>query len=117
VAFEAPSKRAVEDFFHAALKAGARIHGEPSYRDSQSDTYNAAVIDFDDNAIEVVYRDRQEAQASGSAIEDDEGSQVLKWQKEVASSTFAPLSTTSSLLPLRRPLTRTAEEAVAVQKP
>lgn len=55
VAFAAPSRAAVQDFFVAALKAGGKIHGEPCVRDS-SGYYSAAVIDFDGNSIEAVHR-------------------------------------------------------------
>ncbi|PYH44991.1 VOC family protein [Aspergillus saccharolyticus JOP 1030-1] len=56
VAFPATSKDAVGDFFISALKAGGKIHGEPKMRDSESGYYSAAVIDFDGNSIEAVYR-------------------------------------------------------------
>ncbi|EDP53133.1 hypothetical protein KXX16_005307 [Aspergillus fumigatus] len=56
VAFPAPSKDAVGSFFISALKAGAKIHGEPKTRDTESGYYSAAVIDFDGNSIEAVYR-------------------------------------------------------------
>lgn len=55
VAFQAPSRTAVQYFFTAALKAGGNIHGEPAVRDS-SGYYSAAVIDFDGNSIEAVFR-------------------------------------------------------------
>lgn len=55
VAFHAPSKTAVQQFFTAALKAGGNIHGEPAVRDSDG-YYSAAVIDFDGNSIEAVFR-------------------------------------------------------------
>ena len=55
VAFPASSHRRVERFFTAALKAGGKIHGEPAIRDS-SGYYSAAVIDFDGNSIEAVFR-------------------------------------------------------------
>jgi hypothetical protein len=55
VAFNASSRAAVQDFFVAALKAGGKIHGEPCVRDS-SGYYSSAVIDFDGNSIEAVYR-------------------------------------------------------------
>jgi hypothetical protein len=55
VAFPAPSRDAVQDFFHAALKAGATIHGEPCTRDAHG-YYSAAIIDFDGNSIEAVHR-------------------------------------------------------------
>ncbi|GIK01055.1 hypothetical protein Aspvir_005087 [Aspergillus viridinutans] len=56
VAFPAPSKDAVGSFFISALKAGGKIHGEPKTRDTDSGYYSAAVIDFDGNSIEAVYR-------------------------------------------------------------
>lgn len=43
-------------FFISALKAGGKIHGEPKTRDSLSGYYSAAVIDFDGNSIEAVFR-------------------------------------------------------------
>ena len=55
IAFTAPSKLAVQHFFTAALKAGGKFHGDPAVRDS-SGYYSAAVIDFDGNSIEAVYR-------------------------------------------------------------
>ena len=55
VAFNAPSQLAVQHFFSAALKAGGEFHGDPAVRDS-SGYYSAAVIDFDGNSIEAVYR-------------------------------------------------------------
>jgi hypothetical protein len=55
VAFNAPSQLAVQQFFTAALKAGGKFHGDPAVRDS-SGYYSAAVIDFDGNSIEAVYR-------------------------------------------------------------
>jgi len=55
VAFPAKSRQTVQDFFVAALKAGGQIHGEPATRDS-SGYYSAAIIDFDGNSIEAVYR-------------------------------------------------------------
>ncbi|OAX78284.1 hypothetical protein ACJ72_07411 [Emergomyces africanus] len=58
VAFPAPSRDAVSQFFIAALKAGAKIHGEPTLRDAEQNYYSAAVIDFDGNSIEAVHRPR-----------------------------------------------------------
>lgn len=56
VAFPAPSKDAVGTFFINALKSGAKLHGEPKTRDADSGYYSAAIIDFDGNSIEAVYR-------------------------------------------------------------
>lgn len=55
VAFPAASHAHVQAFFLAALKAGGKIHGEPAQRDATG-YYSAAVIDFDGNSIEAVYR-------------------------------------------------------------
>lgn len=55
VAFPALSHSHVQAFFLAALKAGGKIHGEPAQRDATG-YYSAAVIDFDGNSIEAVYR-------------------------------------------------------------
>lgn len=56
VAFSATSQRNVQDFFIAALKAGGKCHGEPALRDPTTGYFSAAVIDFDGNSIEAVYR-------------------------------------------------------------
>ncbi|CAL5866569.1 uncharacterized protein PFLUO_LOCUS778 [Penicillium psychrofluorescens] len=60
VAFPAPSRDAVRAFFICALKAGGKIHGEPKVRNAQSGYYSAAVIDFDGNSVEAVYRPEEE---------------------------------------------------------
>lgn len=49
---------------YTALKAGAKIHGEPKERDPLSGYYSAAVIDFDGNSIEAVYRSGNSVVAS-----------------------------------------------------
>ena len=54
VAFTAPSKLAVQQFFSAALKAGGKFYAEPAVRDS-SGYYSAAVIDADGSSIEYVH--------------------------------------------------------------
>lgn len=63
------------------------MHGEPAVRDAQTGYYNAAVLDFDGNSIEVVHRD---ADHSSNLVEATagrpEGSRVLTWQRDVARS-------------------------------
>ncbi|KAL8695232.1 MAG: hypothetical protein Q9218_000270 [Villophora microphyllina] len=86
IAFSASSRNAVDAFFVAALKAGGRIHGEPAVRDSATGYYSAAVLDFDDNSIEVMHRRDQVGNASRSA-HGSEANRVLSWQKDVAEST------------------------------
>lgn len=56
VAFPAGSQKIVNDFFIAAIKAGGKCHGEPALRDQKSGYFSAAIIDFDGNSIEAVYR-------------------------------------------------------------
>ncbi|KAE8547950.1 hypothetical protein EYB25_009743 [Talaromyces marneffei] len=56
IAFPAPNKEAVNTFFISALKAGGTIHGEPKCRDPETGYFSAAVVDFDGNSIEAVYR-------------------------------------------------------------
>lgn len=46
----------MNSFFVLALKAGGKIHGEPKTRDTESGYFSAAVVDFDGNSIEAVYR-------------------------------------------------------------
>lgn len=86
IAFSAPSRSVVDAFFFAALKAGGRIHGEPVVRDQETGYYSAAVLDFDDNSIEVMHRE-EKVEASGTASGDPGEHRVLKWQKEVVRST------------------------------
>ncbi|KAL9603694.1 MAG: hypothetical protein Q9219_001013 [cf. Caloplaca sp. 3 TL-2023] len=87
IAFDAPSRSSVDAFFVAALKAGGRIHGEPAERDAASGYYSAAVLDFDENSIEVMHR--REKSRSGHSEPGSEASRVLSWQKKVAKSTVS----------------------------
>jgi len=55
VAFRAKSKKAVQNFHKAALKAGGKDNGKPGLRKEYSPTYYAAfVLDPDGNNIEAV---------------------------------------------------------------
>lgn len=85
VAFNAPSRNSVDAFFVAALKAGGRIHGEPAERDPATGYYSAAVLDLDDNSIEVMHRPK--ALNASRSNHGSEASHVLAWQNEVAKST------------------------------
>ena len=82
----APSRNVVDACFCAALKAGGRAHGEPAERDSGTGYYSAAVLDFDDNSIEIMHREKT-VEASGTTCGGSEEHRVLRWQKEVARST------------------------------
>ena len=86
VAFNAPSRSAVDAFFLAGLKAGGRIHGEPALRDQHTGYYSAAVVDFDNNSIEATYQEQdKEMPVKAESVADDK--RVLAWQKDVAKST------------------------------
>ena len=55
VALKAPNRKAVDQFYKAALAAGAKDNGAPGLRADYSPTYYAAfVIDRDGNNIEAV---------------------------------------------------------------
>ncbi|KAK5151527.1 hypothetical protein LTR04_006570, partial [Oleoguttula sp. CCFEE 6159] len=84
IAFSAPSRTAVRDFYAAALTAGGRPNGSPASRDEADGSFNAAVLDFDGNGIEVVYRDDggRGADADGSDVFEHSG--VLGWRRSVA---------------------------------
>ena len=86
VAFSAPSRSAVQDFFLAAIRAGGKVHGEPVARDS-SGYYSAAVIDFDGNSIEAVSR---------PAFSDDKENDVRSLVSRKSSR--PPLTTSRSVL-------------------
>jgi catechol 2,3-dioxygenase-like lactoylglutathione lyase family enzyme len=55
VAFAAPSKQAVDEFYRAALEAGGRDNGPPGPRRPDA-YYGAFVLDPDGNNIEACYR-------------------------------------------------------------
>jgi catechol 2,3-dioxygenase-like lactoylglutathione lyase family enzyme len=57
IAFFAPDKLSVERFYNAALSAGGRDDGSPSYREYQPGYYAAFVRDPDGNKIEAVWLD------------------------------------------------------------
>ena len=56
IAFRAKSKKAVQDFYKAALKAGATDNGAPGFRTDYGPNYYAAfVYDTDGNNAEACY--------------------------------------------------------------
>lgn len=58
VAFEAKDKKAVDAFYRAAMRAGAKDNGKPGYRPDYWPGYYAAfVLDADGNNIEAVWFD------------------------------------------------------------
>lgn len=85
IGFEAASRKAVNAFFTAALTAGGRSHGEPASRDPDGEYYSAAVLDFDDNSIEVVHR-LHPSHTINEREQTCDNRSVLAWQKKVAMS-------------------------------
>lgn len=57
LAFEARSRKQVEDFHEAALAAGAKDNGGPGYRDYWPGYYAAFALDPDGHNIEAVWYD------------------------------------------------------------
>ncbi|KAJ9666531.1 hypothetical protein H2201_003454 [Coniosporium apollinis] len=93
IAFSAPGRIAVRDFYTAALNAGGRPHGAPGVRDQENGHFNAAVLDFDGNSIEVVYREDSTPEEAGSVVGH---SRVLTWRKSVTESLGDARSVVSS---------------------
>lgn len=56
VAFIAPTKQDVDDFYNVGLSSGGRDNGKPGPRKGIEDYYGAFVLDPDGNNIEAVYR-------------------------------------------------------------
>jgi len=56
VALRAKSKKAVQAFHDAGLKAGGKDHGKPGFRREYGDDYYAAfILDADGNNVEACY--------------------------------------------------------------
>ncbi|KAJ5965591.1 hypothetical protein N7481_012305 [Penicillium waksmanii] len=114
VAFPAPTKDAVKTFFISALKAGGKMHGEPKTRDSQSGYYSAAIIDFDGNSIEAVYRPGATVVASevgGPTIALlENGSVVSKSSK--ATTTVSKATTTKRTQSIAPPVSEAGSRAI-----
>ncbi|KAH7036469.1 hypothetical protein B0J12DRAFT_539660, partial [Macrophomina phaseolina] len=84
IAFSAPDRIAVRNFYTAALTAGARPHGSPATRDSENGVFNAAVLDFDGNSIEVMHRENVDPMDDSQSVGGF--SRVLTWRKSVNGS-------------------------------
>ncbi|KAK8203906.1 hypothetical protein IWZ01DRAFT_530314 [Phyllosticta capitalensis] len=85
IAFSAPDRIAVRDFYTAALTAGGRPHGSPATRDEDNGVFNAAVLDFDGNSIEVVFRESVDPMDDTASAVGGK-SRVLTWRKSVSES-------------------------------
>ena len=79
VAFTASSRAAVREFFASALQAVARSHGSPASRYNGEDCFNAAVLDFDGNSIEVIFH--EDDVDDGCSVGGH--SRVLTWREDV----------------------------------
>ena len=105
-------------FFVRALKAGGKFHGEPKVRDSESGYYSAAVLDFDGNSIEAVYRPSSSSAKSEVSVSPRgllmEGSVVSKSSSKVSS--VKPGSAYSPKSSARSPESQVSREDVAVDR-
>ncbi|KAF2685676.1 hypothetical protein K458DRAFT_486522 [Lentithecium fluviatile CBS 122367] len=93
IAFTAPSRSVVRDFYAAALNAGGRPNGAPASRSDEDGHFNAAVLDFDGNSIEVVFRNAPDIRDDGTIVEH---SRVITWQRTVSESFHDGRSVVSS---------------------
>jgi hypothetical protein len=83
IAFTAPSRSIVREFYAAALNAGGRPNGAPACRGEEDGHFNAAILDLDGNSIEVVFRNGPDVRDDGTVIEH---SRVITWQRTVSES-------------------------------
>jgi predicted lactoylglutathione lyase len=56
IAFNAPSKEAVDNFYHRAIDNGAQCNGKPGLREYEDGYYAAFVIDPNGHNLEAVYK-------------------------------------------------------------
>lgn len=71
----------MRECYAAALNAGGRPSGAPSYRNTDCTCFNAAVCDLDGNTIEVIYREGEDGATEQASIGASEHSRVLRWQQ------------------------------------
>ena len=88
IAFSADSRLKVRDCYAAALNAGGRPSGAPSYRKNDCSCFNAAVEDLDGNTIEFIFREPCGPKHQKALPAPSEHSNVLLWQKGVVRSAF-----------------------------
>ncbi|KAF2144647.1 uncharacterized protein K452DRAFT_145027 [Aplosporella prunicola CBS 121167] len=109
IAFSAPDRITVRNFYTAALTAGARPHGSPATRDTENGVFNAAVLDTDGNSIEVVCRENEDPSDARST---HEYGRVLTWRQSVTSlddtrSVYTVKSSTKSIPAIEAPKSAT----------
>ncbi|KAF1365122.1 hypothetical protein EJ07DRAFT_95289 [Lizonia empirigonia] len=83
IAFTATSRTAVRDFYSAALNAGGKPNGSPACRTGDESHFNAAVLDFDGNSIEVIFSGEPDYRDDGTVISH---SRVITWERTVSQS-------------------------------
>ncbi|USP73170.1 hypothetical protein yc1106_00444 [Curvularia clavata] len=93
IAFTAPSTTAVRNFYTAALIAGGRPNGSPATRCAETGHFNAAVLDFDGNSIEAVYRNGPDVGEDGTVYEH---SRIITWHRTVTTTTTTTTTSSSS---------------------
>ena len=81
VAFSASSRAVVREFYACALRAGGRSHGSPAARLEGDECFNAAVLDFDGNSVEVVFH---EGASADDAASYTGLSKALAWRNDVS---------------------------------
>jgi catechol 2,3-dioxygenase-like lactoylglutathione lyase family enzyme len=81
VAFAASDRKTVHEFFAAALDAGGRSHGKPAKRYDGDTCFNAAILDFDGNSIEVVYH--EEVNVCCGSAGSQAPNRLLTWRDSV----------------------------------
>ncbi|KAF2827649.1 hypothetical protein CC86DRAFT_349312 [Ophiobolus disseminans] len=110
IAFTAPSRTAVRDFYTAALTAGGRPNGAPATRCDEDGHFNAAILDLDGNSIEVVFRNGPDVGDDGTVIGH---SRVIKWQRSVHESYESYRSESRSIVSSHTSASRAAPTEVA----
>lgn len=87
IAFSAVDRRTVRDCYTAALNAGARPSGAPSYRNNDCSCFNAAIEDFDGNTAEFIFREQSEPIDTKRSVAPSQYS-TSRTQKEASSNEF-----------------------------
>jgi hypothetical protein len=123
IAFTANSRTAVRDFYSAALTAGGRPNGSPACRNELDGHFNAAVLDFDGNSVEVVYKNGPDVRDDGTVVGH---SRVMTYERTVTTSyreregsvvSKAPSVKAPSVISKAPSLARSATEPAMVSQP
>ncbi|KAK3706808.1 hypothetical protein LTR37_012487 [Vermiconidia calcicola] len=86
IAFTANNRLTVRNCYAAALNAGGRPSGAPSYRNGDCSCFNAAVEDLDGNTIEFIYREPCKSEINHELPAPSANSRVETWQENVSRS-------------------------------